>query len=222
MFNQKLYVFAICVAGFLELNCISYFARSNGHNLFESKVDYIEAIGFPFLFSEIGGIAGLSVFQLWAFIANIFIAISISYLVAEICYRKLSINNHGRDPIKSYLFGSIVTFVALFAISLDIPFHTIRLQSVLRDIVRFLGPIIIGMLWLRFYYHSWLWLLVSGIGLFFIAIALDGNTWHINCVTPVTALIAIHAFVPITGLLCTIVLVDASLKFFNERQKACE
>jgi hypothetical protein len=220
--QKKIDMFAIVLICFVELNCISYLVRSGGQNLFRTKSDFLEAIGFPFLISKIGGLQGSLFFQWYALAGDIILALSVSYIITEKCAHKMPFTLRENSVPMQFSLRSIFLLFICFALLLSVSRLDTRLQSITQDLIRFIGPIVIGLIWMKNRQASWLWLVASGTCLMIMALLIDEHITDVYNVAGFVSIIIIHIFVPVWGLLCALVLVNSLFVYLQQRDKVRE
>jgi hypothetical protein len=220
--QKKIDMFAIGLICFVELNCISYLVRSGGQNLFRTKNDFLEAIGFPFLISEIGGLQGSLFFQWYALAGDIILALSVSYIITEKCAHKMPFTLRENTVPMQFSLRSIFLLFICFALLMSVSRLDTKLQSITQDLIRFIGPIVVGLIWMKNRQASWLWLVASGTCLMIIALLIDEHITDVYNVVGFVAIMTIHIFVPVWGLLCALVLVNSLFVYLQQRDKVRE
>lgn len=172
--RKKSELFALCITVFIALNCLSYFVRSGeGPPLHTIGYSLCESIGFPFVVSAAGGPVATLFFRWYALVADLFIALLVSWLIAKFHARKLPfLIREQAVPCKYSILSLLVPMLCMAVLLLvfRLVFCLTPQQQTLIYNSLFLVSGVVGVIWLKFRNLSWSWLAVAGVGLSLLAV----------------------------------------------------
>ncbi|MGD9125985.1 MAG: hypothetical protein PVH19_01295 [Planctomycetia bacterium] len=223
--RKRVDLFAVSLTAFIAVNCLSYFVRSGMGGLpLNGFVDGVwDVIGFPFLALEFHKGGAWRCFW-YALAADLSIAFLTSWLIAKFRAKKMPFQIREEAVSLRHSRQSLLVLMFCITASALVAWYAPGLREGIRDGLFFLGPIVVGTIWVTVRRLPWSWLGIAGAWLFLLATAVALYPFvgllHYHLVHLMDCVVS--AFVPIGGILSIFALLFTMFRLLRHLDKLAE